>query len=100
MDVKIVSKKQNALFERTEVVAAISGFEATPSRKDVAPLLCQELKCQQEALVVKEILQPFGSKTVKVHAFVYSTPEVAKKSEHAYFFQRGVAKTAAEVPAK
>ncbi len=98
MDVKIISKKQNHLFERTEVVASITGFKSTPSRQEVAPLLCSELKCAAEALVLREIHQPFGSKAVKVNAFVYSSPEVAKKAEREYIFQRGKPKAAA-VPA-
>ncbi len=95
MEVKIISKKQNPLFERSEITASISGFQATPSRKDVAPLLSSELKCAEDCVVLKEIHQPFGSKQVKVSAFVYNSAEVAKKSERDYIFQRGKPKPAA-----
>ncbi len=100
MEVKIISKKQNPLFERSEVVASITGFNATPSRKEVAPLLCSELKCSEDSLVLKEIHQPFGSKQVNVIAFAYSSPEAAKKSELDYIFQRGKPKQAVAAPAK
>lgn len=94
MEVKIISKKQNPLFERSEVVVSITGFEATPSRKDVAPLLCAELKCAEGCVVLKEIHQPFGSKQVKVNAFVYNSLDAAKKAEREYIFQRGKLKAA------
>ena len=54
MEVKIISKKQNQLFGRSEVVASITGFNATPSRKEVVPLLCTELKCAAEALILRK----------------------------------------------
>ncbi|MDP3742059.1 MAG: hypothetical protein Q8R15_01965 [Candidatus Micrarchaeota archaeon] len=98
MEVKIVSKKQNPLFQRSEVIASITGFNATPSRKEVALLLCTELKCQADALVLREIHQPFGSKTATINAFVYNSAETAKKTERGYLFQRGNPKAAA-VPA-
>ncbi len=92
MDLKIVSKKQNNLLNRIEVVASISGFSSTPSRKDVGEAMCSELKCSPDCLVIREVHQPFGSKTVKVKANVYDSLELAKKREPEFIFNRGKVK--------
>ena len=97
MELKIISKKNNPLFGRSEVSAAVSGFSATPSRKEVSELLCSELKCVVDSLVISEIHQPFGSKTVNVQCKVYESPEKAKATESGYLFQRGQPKPAAGV---
>lgn len=95
MELKIVSKKHNPLFGRSEVTVQMTGFTATPSRKEVSELLCGELKCDAAALVLTEIHQPFGSKSVKVHCRVYDSAEKAKAIEYNYIFQRGQPKPAA-----
>ena len=94
MDLKILSRTQNALFDRVEVTASLSGYDATPSRVDVEKLLCAELKCEPGALVIEEIHQPFGKKLVSIAVRVYPSAETAKKAEPAFKFQRGKAKEA------
>jgi ribosomal protein S24E len=92
MEVKILSKKNNALFNRIELVAEVTGFNATPSRKEVSELLCTALKCEANRLVIREVHQPFGSKKVTVTASVYDSIEKAKEFEREYIFKRGVPK--------
>ncbi|MFH0713828.1 MAG: hypothetical protein V1722_04305 [Candidatus Micrarchaeota archaeon] len=89
MEVKINSKTENKLFDRIEVNATLSKYTSTPSRKEVEQALCNELKCPVGALVINEILQPFGTKTATVNARVYVSPEQAGKMEPKYKFQRG-----------
>ena len=96
MQLKIVSKTQNSSFNRTEVIASASGFTSTPSRREVLEALVGELKCESGALVIEQITQPFGSKTVEVKARVYSTAEQATKTEPKYKFERGMPKAVAK----
>lgn len=100
VQVKIDSKKKNSLFNRTEVNLTISEFEATPSRQDVAVALCKELDCKADALVIKKIHQPFGSKSVAVEALVYDSLEAVKQFERSYLRARGKAKGNAEAKAE
>ena len=94
MEVKIVSKKNNASFGRSEVVCEVTGFNATPSRKETSELLCSELKCDVGQLVISEIHQPFGLKKVTIRASVYDSSEKAKAVERDYIFKRGLPKAA------
>ncbi len=96
MNVNVVSKTQNTVFNRTEVNATVSDYTSTPSRIEVESALCKELKCEANALVIDQIDQPFGSKTSKIRAKLYSSPEEAKKFEPGYKFQRGKPKAQAK----
>lgn len=89
MELKVASKKQNQLFNRTEVVVLITDYASTPSRKETEALLLAEFKCASDCLVINEIHQPFGTKQVKVNAFIYDSAEKAKAMERPYKFKRG-----------
>ncbi len=88
MELKIISKKQVLLFNRTEVVAEVSEFAATPSKKEVIALLCKELKCKEEVVVIQEIHQPFGVKKAKVTANIYSSVEDVEKNALKHLLKR------------
>ena len=89
MKVKIDSKKDNPLFSRVDVHATASDFASTPSRLEIVKELAKEVSCEVGAVVVNQISQPFGSKSVKVNARVYPSADAAKKAEPAYKFARG-----------
>ncbi len=100
MELKIVSKTHNAAFNRTEIIASISGYSSTPSRKEVVGALCSELKCDEGCLVINNIRQPFGAKTATVQANVYASPAEAKKIEPAFKFKRGMPSEAKQAEAQ
>ncbi len=92
MKLKILSKKNNSLFNRTEVTASATEFKSTPSRKELLEAMSTELKCDAGALVLEQIHQPFGSKSVTITAKVYDSPDAAAKAEPKFKFERGQAK--------
>lgn len=94
MEVEIISSKDNALFARKEVVAALTGFNATPSRLEVVEAFSKAAKANKDAIVIEKIEHKFGSKQAKVFARVYENPKKLAETEHGYFSKRGKAKEA------
>jgi ribosomal protein S24E len=87
MELKKVSEKDNALFGRREVVFTAT-VSPTPSRDKIAEAVSVACKCAKECVVVDNIGQKFGTKTVEVHAKVYKSADEAKKVESKYKFAR------------
>ncbi len=96
MDFKIDSKKENPAFDRLEVSASISGFQTTPSRKEVTDLLCAELKCAPDVVVVQKVHQRFGTRQAFVSANMYKSAQAAAKTEPGYLFKRSAEKARGE----
>lgn len=82
MKLEIVSKKENPLLERTEVVAKISGYKATPSNLQVGEEIAKALNSDKEKVYVLKIGQSYGNTQSLVQAQVYSTPEALAKTVH------------------
>lgn len=82
MKLEIVSKKENPMLERTEVVAKISGYDATPSNVQVGQEIAKAMKSGKEKVFVLKIGQRYGNASARVQAQVYATPEALAKSVH------------------
>lgn len=82
MKLEIVSKKENPLLDRTEVVAKISGYEATPSNLQVGEEIAKQMKSDKEKVFVLKIDQSYGRNAARVQAQVYSSPEALAKTVH------------------
>jgi ribosomal protein S24E len=87
MELKKISEKENALFDRREVVFTATA-SPTPSRDKIAEAVSVACKCAKDCVVVDRIGQKFGTKTVQIHAKVYKSADAARKSEAAYKFAR------------
>lgn len=96
MKLQITSEKENALYDRREIVAKVTDTEATPSRKAILEELCKAAKCAAENVVIDEVTQPFGVNACVVHAKVYAKPEALAKYEKAYKGVRTAGKAAAK----
>ena len=83
MKLEIVSKKENPLFERTEIVAKLSGYEATPSNIAVGEEVAKAMKTEKEKVFILKIGQSYGNTQARVEAQVYATPEALAKTVHA-----------------
>lgn len=88
MSLKILGKKKNELFSREEITAQMDVELATPSRKVALEALCSATGASKDKVVIDEIIQKFGAKTVVVHARVYDSPEALKKFELDYKLKR------------
>lgn len=97
MSLKVLSKKRNDLFSREELTCQMQVENATPSRKNALDALCNATGAGKEKVVIDEIVQKFGAKTVEVRARVYDSPDALKKFELDYKTKR--VKDAAAKPA-
>ncbi len=86
MQLNVISEKENPLLLRKEVVAELSQFDVTPSRKAILSEL--EKKFSSKNISIDKVDHPFGSKSAKVFAKVYKTPEALKEYGSAYKLAR------------
>ncbi len=82
MKLEIISKKENPLLERTEVVAKLSDYKTTPSNIQVGEEVAKAMKSDKEKVFILKIGQSYGNTQARVEAQVYSTPEALKKTVH------------------
>ncbi|MEW6329382.1 MAG: hypothetical protein AB1468_04655 [Candidatus Micrarchaeota archaeon] len=73
MDLKINEKRENPIFNRTEVRFTAEFDSGTPSRKEVKELLAGKLGAEAELVVIDEMVQEFGKREVKGYAKAYKS---------------------------
>lgn len=103
MELQILSQTENKPLERTEVVATITNFAATPSRPDVLAELAKKVSGTKECIIVTKIDSKYGNKAATVFAQVYSSKESLAKYGHKKLAARvpkGVSKAAAAAEKK
>jgi ribosomal protein S24E len=84
MDVKIVDKKEDLFFNRTEIKAEISHQGVpTPKRAEAKKLLSDALNASPELLVIRRCKSQFGFKAL-CDLMLYKTKEDLEKNEPAY----------------
>ena len=81
MDVKILEKKEAQLLSRTEIIADVGFTGATPSVNAVKQRFADDLKVDQNLVVVKQILTKFGSSSAKIRIYAYKNKEAMEKVE-------------------
>lgn len=77
---KIISQKENILFNRKEVRAEIES-ETTPKKQDVEKFLSEKFGVPNEGVEVKKISGKFGSKNFEITAFIYDSKELKEQIE-------------------
>jgi len=89
MEIKIESKKNNPLFNRTEVHFTISHEgEGTPNREIIRNELADKLNTKKENIIVNNISSSFGSTETVGYAKVYTSLKQSKGSERKHFLLR------------
>jgi small subunit ribosomal protein S24e len=91
MDLKIVDKKENKLFNRREVIAEVHE-KTIPSKQQVRDKLSALLNTKPESIAVTTTKSKFGSPKAQIFARVYDTPEELKKLEPKYVRERNFGK--------
>ncbi|NIO19418.1 MAG: hypothetical protein GTN76_01385 [Candidatus Aenigmarchaeota archaeon] len=82
MTVKIVDQKKNPLLKREEVYVIFEHPDkATPSRKDMLPVLEKSLKTKKDLIIIDKIFSIRGRGESKVHVFTYSKKEDVPKDK-------------------
>lgn len=92
MKIEIISKKENALFKRTEIEFKILDSPVTPSRTEVKNLLLASTKAKEELLIIKKINSFFGREMSTGTAYIYSDKKDLEKIEQKYIVKRNTAK--------
>ena len=81
MELKIISEKQNALFNRKEIVAEVEA-EVTPSNAEIKKLLYEKFSAPSENIRIQRIEGKFGVKIFTISANIYSSKEDLQKIEY------------------
>lgn len=87
MELTVKTEKDNPLFDRKEVTAALGPVQTTPSRKEVLEALAKKFG-HKESIVIDKVTHHFGRKNVLIDAKIYSKPENMKQTEPAYKLAR------------
>lgn len=80
MSFKILSQKENILFNRNEIKASIKS-EVTPSRLEVLKLISEKFSTQPENIKIQNILGKFGSKEFIINVNIYASKEDKDNTE-------------------
>lgn len=82
MEVEIISKKENPIFERMELNFKVSHpKEVTPKRKDVRDEIATQLKVQKDRIVIDNMKPEFGKPETLGYAKIYKTKDDAVRVE-------------------
>ena len=89
MHLNVTNKKEEPLLSRTMITATLEFENATPSYKQVIPLLATHLKTDEKLIAIRHIYNLFGDKKAEVIAYVYSDeskkqfiePKIKEKKE-------------------
>jgi small subunit ribosomal protein S24e len=88
MEIKITGKKENILFNRTEVTAeVVHPGEPTPKRSLVRQAVADAMKVPTDVVAVIQCKSQFGFKSICTAA-VYKTSDDLKKHESKYVIGR------------
>jgi|WetSurMetagenome_2_1015567.scaffolds.fasta_scaffold05109_12 ribosomal protein S24E len=89
MEVKIISKKENALLKRKEVQFQVEHTQGkTPERLDIKRSIASELQVSDKLVFVKRMKTLTGTNTAVGFANAYESAEQAKRIEPAYIQKR------------
>jgi small subunit ribosomal protein S24e len=75
MNVDILSSKDNPLLSRKEIEATVTFDAATPKRTDLKQAIGGKIAANPDLMVVRRVSASFGTRSVKVLAYVYSSKE-------------------------
>lgn len=78
---EIQQTTQNPLFGRKEVIIEVNKDEYEPTYKNAINIIAEKFSISKESFKINKIDVEFGSKTFKIHANVYSSPEEKSRLE-------------------
>ncbi|MBS3119433.1 hypothetical protein J4475_01270 [Candidatus Woesearchaeota archaeon] len=73
MELDISEKKENPLLGRSEIKGLVKGVGTTPGRLELRKALAQNLKMKEELVIIRSIMNRFGSHEVSFEANLYNT---------------------------
>lgn len=102
MKMQINEKKDNPLYQRTEVYFTLDhAGEPTPGRNAVAEEVAKQMSAKRDCVVVSTIESMYGAGKSKGYAKVYKSKQVALELEREYLLKRnGIEAPKPEAPAE
>lgn len=92
MEIEIDSKKNNPLFNRTEVrFTIIHTSEGTPNREIIRSELAEKLNAKKENIIINNINSSFGIQQSTGYAKIYTSPKKSEELERKYILKRNKA---------
>lgn len=92
MDIEINEKKNNPLFNRTEVHFTINHEgEGTPNREIIRSEIADKLNVKKENIIINNITSSFGIQKSRGYAKIYTSPKKAETLERKYILKRNQA---------
>lgn len=92
MDIEITEKKNNPLFNRTEVHFTINHEgEGTPNREIIRSEIADKLNVKKENIIINNITSSFGIQKSRGYAKIYSSPKNIENLERKYILNRNKA---------
>jgi small subunit ribosomal protein S24e len=89
MDLKIISRENNQLLNREEIIVLIDHKnEPTPKRDDIREKISAMIGKNKNLIVVEKILTEFGKQKSKAFVNVYQNEEDMKKLEPKHILKR------------
>jgi ribosomal protein S24E len=79
MELKVISEKENPLFDRLEVIVRFTGYTASPSRIDIAPMLATQFKTDAACIHIEKVDCPYGGVVADVSASIYKDAATLEK---------------------
>ena len=92
MEIEINEKKNNPLFNRTEVhFTIIHEGEGTPNREIIRSEIADKLNVKKENIIINNINSSFGIQKSRGYAKIYTNPKNAENLERKYILKRNQA---------
>ncbi len=88
LDIEITSKNDNKLLDRQEINVRVGFSAQTPNRKEIREGIGGKLAADPANVVLREVVNEFGQKQIRVLAHVYNDVEKLKKNEPYYILVR------------
>ena len=89
MEIEIDSKKNNPLFNRTEIRFTIHHEgEGTPNREIIRSELSEKLNAKKENIIINSINSSFGIQQSKGYAKIYTSLKKTENPERKYILKR------------
>jgi small subunit ribosomal protein S24e len=89
MDIEITDKKNNPLFNRTEIHFTINHEgEGTPNREIIRSEIAEKLNVKKENIIINNISSSFGIQKSRGYAKIYTSPKKLENLENKYILNR------------
>jgi len=88
MDIEVVSENENKLIDRKEIRIKVGFSGATPKRSEIKGELSGKLGMNSDLLVIRQITEKYGTKSVEADVHIYKNVEKLKEIEPKYAQKR------------